>query len=80
MCNIVVINKGEKEIGTPRQFLEHFGFMPDKDFYNSCIGMDECLCNCDIETELNKNKIPFKTDGSDFYVGMLDEISFENEL
>ena len=31
MCNIVVINKGEKEIETPRQFLEYFGFMPDKE-------------------------------------------------
>ena len=36
MCNIVVINRGEKEIETPRQFEEHFGFLPDKDInYNS---------------------------------------------
>ena len=76
--NIVVINKGEKEISTPRQFLEHFGFYPD---YETClkISLDECLCHCDIEKELERNNIPFKTDCGDIYVGMLDDVSIENE-
>ena len=74
MCNIVVINKGEKEIGTPRQFLEHFGFMPDKHIYYNSIGMDECLCCCDVEKELKRNNIEYKKDCGDFYVGMLDEV------
>jgi hypothetical protein len=78
MCNIVVINKGEKEISTPREFLEHFGFYPD---YETClkISLDECLCHCDIEKELERNNIPFKTDCGDIYVGMLDDISTEND-
>ena len=75
MCNIVVINKGEKEISTPRQFLEHFGFMPDKEIYYGRI--DECLCDCDVEKELNRNKIPFKKEYGDYYVGMLDKIKEE---
>ena len=74
MCNIVVINKGEKEIETPRQFLEHFGFMPDKEIYYNGIGMDECLCQCDVEKSLTDNNIPFKKDCGDIYVGMLDEV------
>ena len=74
MCNIVVINKGEKEIETPRQFLEHFHFMPDKEIYYKSIGMDECLCSCDIEKALKDNKIEFKKDCGDIYVGLLDEV------
>lgn len=79
MCNIVVINKGEKEIETPRQFLEHFGFMPDKEIYHKSIGMDYCLCQCDIEKSLNDNNIPFKTDCGDYYVGMLDDVIGDND-
>jgi hypothetical protein len=30
MCNIVIINRGEKEIGTPAEFLEHFEFLPGR--------------------------------------------------
>jgi hypothetical protein len=71
MCNIVVINKGEKEIATPREFLEHFGIVPDD---VEPILMDECLCYCDCEKTLLKNKIPFKTSWGDIYVGMLDEV------
>lgn len=72
MCNIVVINKGEKEIETPRQFLEHFGFMPDEDLKQ--INIDECLCSCDIEKALKYNKIEFKKDCGDIYIGMLDDV------
>lgn len=72
MCNIVVINRGEKEIGTPREFIEHFGFAPDEDMKQ--INIDECLCNCDIEKTLTNHKIEFKNDWGDIYVGMLDKI------
>ena len=74
MCNIVVINKGEIEISTPKEFYKHFGFMPDTDVYLGKIGMDDCLCNCDIEDTLNHQKIPFKKECGDIYVGLLDEI------
>ena len=40
MCQIVVINRGEKEIVTPRQFKEHFGFDVSKNVKEQ----DECLC------------------------------------
>ena len=76
MCNIVVINKGEKEIGTPRQFLEYFGFIPD---ISPIINMDECLCNYDIELIFNKNNIAYKKDCGDYYVGMLDDVVGDND-
>lgn len=79
MCNIVVINKGEKEIETPRQFLEHFGFMPDKEIYYKSIGMDECLCSCDIEKSFKDNSISFKIDFGDYYVGMLEDVVGDDE-
>ena len=60
MCGIIVINKGEKEIETPRQFQEHFGFMPDKEIGHSKIELDYCLCQCDCEKALSENNIQFK--------------------
>ena len=74
MCNIVVINKGEKEIGTPRQFLEHFGFTAPLEIGYNTIVPDACLCQIDCETALTNNNIPFKKDCGDIYVGMLDEV------
>jgi len=74
MCNIVVINRGEKEIETPRQFLEHFGFEAPKEEYYTTVDMDCCLCQVDIEKALTEHNIPFKTDCGDFYVGQLDEV------
>lgn len=74
MCNIVVINRGEKEIETPRQFEEHFGFLPDKDINYNSIEIDYCLCQCDIEETFKAKNIPFKKDCGDFYVGQLDEV------
>jgi hypothetical protein len=66
MCGILVINKGEKEITTPRQFLQHFGFTaPIENGYNT-IEPDACLCQVDIETAL--------TNCGDIYVGMLDDV------
>ena len=72
MCKIIVVNKGENEIRTPREFLEYFGFSPD--FLFPILNMDDCLCGYDIEGVFKIKKIPFKTDGGDIYVGMLIEI------
>lgn len=80
MCGIVVINRGEKEIETPRQFEQHFGFMPEKDFGFNDIQIDACLCQCDLETTFKKNNIEFKTDWGDFYVGMLDEVIGDDDF
>ena len=70
MCNRVVINKGEKEIETPRQFLEHFGFMPEKELGHNNIVMDYCLCQCDVEQALIDNHIPFTKECGNVYVEM----------
>ena len=74
MCEIIVINRGEKQIETPRQFEQHFGFLP-KDILHDSIDMDCCLCQCDIEQEFNENNIPFKMILGDFYVGELDKVT-----
>lgn len=73
MCDIIVINRGEKEIETPRQFQEHFGFLPEKSIHYNSMDIDCCLCQCDIEKTFMAKNIPFKKDG-DFYVGQLDDI------
>ena len=68
MCNIVVINRGEKEIETPRQFLEHFGFEAPKEECYRSVDMDSCLCQVDVEKALTLNNISFEIDCGDFYV------------
>lgn len=75
MCQIIVINKGEKEIETPRQFKKHFGFMPD----GGAKHPEECLCHCDISTELTTHNIEYKTYCGDYYVGMLDKVKGDND-
>jgi hypothetical protein len=68
MCSIIVINGGEKEIETPRQFLAHFGFEAPKDYNYKTVEMDSCLCQVDIEKALTDNNIPHNKDFGDFYV------------
>ena len=82
MCKTVFINRGEKEISTPREFKNHFGFEPVKDELFSLVEdekysekeMDECLCSANILKTLRMNEIPFKTYWGDVYVGELDFI------
>lgn len=68
MCNIIVINHGEKEIGTPLQFQRHFGFIPLKMDYYDKLHMDACLCQCDVEDSLKSRNIEFEKDCGDIYV------------
>lgn len=68
MCSIIIIKKGLKEIATPRQFKEHFGFLPDKNIHYDSIEMDCCLCQCDIEKTFNEKNISFELDCGDFFV------------
>lgn len=75
MCQIVVINRGEKEITTPRQFKEHFGFDVSKNVKEQ----DECLCPFSISTVLKRHKIDFKTYCGDVYVGRLELIKGDND-
>jgi len=60
MCNIIIINKGEKEIETPRDFENHFGFKPIKAEHYDDVDLDCCLCQIDIEKTLSKKNISFK--------------------
>lgn len=77
MCQTVVINRGEKELVTPREFLEHFGFMPIlyEESYSE-INMDSCLCQVDLDETFKKNDIPFKCDCMEYFVGQLDLLPF----
>lgn len=70
MCQMVLVNRGEIEIGTVKQFKEYFKvdvLIPD-DAYD--VVMDDCcLCQIDIEAELKKLNVPFVFDYCDYYVG-----------
>ena len=80
MCKSVVINRGEKEITTPREFKNHFGYLPTKhDFYAleeneqfSEQELDSCLCFADIVSTLRLNEVQFKNYLGNIYVGELD--------
>jgi hypothetical protein len=74
MCEIVVINRGEKEIGNPQQFIKHFGFEAPPREQGAYCRYDSCLCNVDIEAALKEHDIPYKMDGSDVYVGDLENV------
>jgi len=78
MCNIIVINRGQKEIETPRQFLEHFGFEAPVDLNYGPVEMDACLCQLDIEKALISHNIEFKKFWGDIYVGMLEGLTDED--
>lgn len=79
MCGIVVINRGEKEISTPRQFEQHFGFKAPKEYYYNEIDIDCCLCQVDVYKALNDHNIPYKNDCGDVYVGDLKNVVGDNE-
>jgi len=75
MCIIIIINRGQKEIGTPIEFVKHFGFAPCK-FSNESENdnIDNCLCDCNIEKVLKEHKIQFKKSFGDIFVGMLEDV------
>ena len=75
MCGIIIVNLGEKEIETPKEFKEHFGFeAPIAEHYKT-IDMDACLCQVDVELAFDSHNITFKKDCGDYYVGMLDMVN-----
>ncbi len=74
MCVIVVINIGEKEIGTPREFLYHFKVMPEWDMDYAIVDMDGCLCQCDLDATFFRDGIDYKKIEGDYYVGKLNEL------
>lgn len=79
MCTIIVINRGEKEIETPAQFQEHFGFLPVIDEHYKKFIMDACLCQCDIDETFRLHNIQYKTDYVNYYVGQLELVKGDND-
>jgi len=77
MCGIIVINRGEIEIETPRQFQNHFGFLPEKEEYFNNIELDCCLCQGDLDATFMVKNIDYKTDCMDYYVGQLDKVDVD---
>lgn len=72
MCVQIIINRGEKELNTTREFIDHFKFIPKIEFGYEELNLDSCLCQVNIEESLEEHNIPFLTFFGDFYVGMLD--------
>ncbi len=79
MCNIIVINRGEKEIESPRQFKEHFGILPINAECYSSDELDACLCHCDVDETFNQNNIEYKKDCGDYFVGQLELVKGDDD-
>lgn len=77
MCQIIVVNKGEKEIDTPKKFRLHFGYLPVRHSSYPAMDVNLCLCQCDIDKTFQAKKIEYKTHIGDYYVGGLDNIDFD---
>ena len=73
MCVKVIINLGEMEIETPKEFKKHFGFSCDPENRVTKFQKDLCLCGWDSPKALEANNVQFKEDGDDIYVGKLEE-------
>jgi hypothetical protein len=74
MCCIIVIDKGEKEIGTPAEFQEHFGYLPEKEEYYDTLDLTSCLCQCDLDKTFSDNNIPYVVSWGDYYIGDITDI------
>ena len=68
MCCTIVINKGEKTIETPGEFVAHFGFEAPIEWCYRNVDMDSCLCQVDVKKALTEHDIQFREDCMNFYV------------
>lgn len=73
MCGVVVVNNGEKEIETPREFREYFGFDAPRNKHYNNVDPDCCLCQVDVEKALTEQNMPFMRDCGDIYVENLKD-------
>lgn len=74
MCYTIVINKGEKEIETPGEFLAHFGFEAPREWCYNDVRMDGCLCQVDVKKALSDHDIPFRDGCMFIHVNTTDKI------
>jgi hypothetical protein len=62
MCQTIVINNGEHELETPREFIEFFGFEPLLNKHYKSLNINSCFCQCDLESTFKANNITFEKD------------------
>jgi hypothetical protein len=74
MCEIIVINEGEYEIATPKEFRRFFGVYPyihdSVPVYEDTV--DCCLCDFDIKATFQELEVPYDREWregfGDYYV------------
>ncbi len=79
MCYKIIVDKGMVEIETPRDFMNHFGFMPITEKHYKGLNMDACLCQVDIKRSLDAHNIPHVFEygkSGDAYVGDIEGLNF----
>ena len=76
MCSKLVVNRGDIEIETVKQFREYFNTeLKIPDYAIDVVDDDCCLCQIDVETALKQMNVPYVYDFCDYYIGTgLDEI------
>lgn len=67
MCQVVYTQSG-KEIETPREFKEFFGFEADMDKHYKTVDPDSCLCQCDLDLTFKNHNIPYIIEAGDYCV------------
>jgi hypothetical protein len=65
MCDVIVINCGEKIIETVQEFTDHFDFEIPQD---ENIDLNDCLCHVNIEEYFTQNGVNYYMDLGDYYV------------
>lgn len=68
MCQKIVVNNGEHEIETPKEFVEYFKISPIVEKHYKGIVEDACLCQIDIPKSLRLVDYEFTYDGFDYNV------------
>ena len=74
MCSIIVINRGEKEIESIDDFMNHFDCEKLPWLEKISDKKDTCLCAIDVRNYLESQDCSFKTHFGDYYIGQLSEI------
>lgn len=80
MCYVVVVDRGEKELETPKEVKEHFGIELSPYWCYNEVYEDACLCQLDLEKMFDENNIPYKYEPSSMWYhvgGNLDELVFD---
>jgi hypothetical protein len=81
MCQTIVINRGERELDSVKDFEEYFNTeieIPPNPTNADIILKDCCLCQIDIPKELGKMGIEYKYDFVNYYVGDLENVIIDD--